>query len=91
MVAFAFDPARAATEGADVKYKRSANDPLIVPLRNTLSVQADRSPKRMLMVSASPPPAQLSKEIIATFADAGVTEAYRIVRGKDGKIAAERL
>ena len=45
----------------------------------------------MVIVSAGMPPAQLAKEIVATFASVGVTENYRIVRTKDGKLAAERL
>lgn len=77
--------------GCRPKPEPTFEEKMAASLTNALSVQAERSPKRMLMVSAGPPPAQLSKEIIATFADAGVTEAYRIVRGKDGKIAAERL
>jgi hypothetical protein len=91
-VVIQLDPARAATDGADVKYKRDAKDPMIVPLRNALSVELDRgAPKRMIIASNVAPPPRLLEEVKATFADSGVTEAYRLVRAKDGKIAAERL
>ena len=75
MAIFNFDPARAATEGADPKYKAKSTDSVILPLRNAaFSFLEHGTPKRMLIASAAPPPAQLYKEVLATLADEGVTE-----------------
>src|SRR5262249_52755653 len=91
-VVLAFDPTRAATEGADAKYKRTPKEPFIGPLANLIGSKLDRgAPKRMIVAGTDTPPPQLYKEVVATFGGLGVTESYRIVRAKDGKIAAERL
>ena len=83
--------ARAATDGADAKYRRNPKDPYIVPLANAITSHfVDGAPKRVILASGGQPPPQLSKDVAATFTELGVTESYRLVRTKDGKIAAER-
>lgn len=91
-IVMGFDRTRAATEGADAKYKRAPKEPYIVPLANVIGEKLEKGvPKRMIVAGTGAPPPQLYKEVVATFVGLGVTEGYRIVRAKDGKIAAERL
>ena len=87
-----FDAARAATEGADAKYKRTQADPFIVPLANIASEYAARGAKKATIAASEPaPPQQIYKEIRLTLAAVGVTEHHRLVRSSDGKVVAERL
>jgi hypothetical protein len=93
-VLFSVDPARAGAEGADPKYKRrrTPDDPVIAPLANyILDSLSKGTPKRIIVASAGPPPAQLYKEVIATFEEQGITDRFRIIRGKEGRLAAEPL
>jgi len=91
-VVLSFDPTRAAMAGADAKSERSPGDSLIVPLANAISSDLERGvAKRMIVVSLGPPPRQLFDDVVATFASMGVTEGFRIVRGRDGRVVAERL
>ena len=92
-VGMAVLPLAPGIDGADAKYKRKAGDPYIVPLGNLVTTELDRGEARRAMilgVDPAPPP-RLWKEVQATLTQVGVTELYRVVRTKDGKLAAERI
>ena len=89
---FSVDPARAATEGVDAKYKRTPAEHYIVPLASVATMSTTGGAKKAtLAASEAAPPQRLYAEIRSTLAAIGVTEQYRLVRSSDGKVVAERL
>lgn len=88
---FPFDPARAATEGADPKYRKVPGDPLIVPVANAATEYVAKGTHTVTIAASEPVPAALYDELRASLAAAGMGEQYRLVRASDGKIGAERL
>lgn len=88
---FAFDPARAATAGADAKYRKAPGDPLIVSVLNVASEYVAKGTHTVTIAASEPVPAVLYDQLRTSLYAAGMGEQYRLVRGRDGKLAAERL
>jgi hypothetical protein len=87
------DWARAATDGVDAKYKRSATDKLIVPLANLAEEYKHRVkgvPNAMVAAPADAPPRVLD-EIVFTMASLGYAGTYRLVRNPDGSFGAQLM
>ena len=86
-----FDPARAATDGADTKYRKAPGDPHIAAVMNAASEYIAKGTHTVTIAASEPIPTELYNELRTSLYDVGMGEQYRLVRGTDGKIAAERL
>lgn len=86
-----FDPARAATEGAPAKVRRSPADPIIFPFADVVAEYGGRREAATILCSTDPPPAELMRQIRATLTHYKVPNHYRLVRKSDGSIANEPL